>query len=180
MLNGDKMARRSLKQMKEDEEKIITELQRNARGSIDSIASKFKFSRQKVWRIIKRLEKTRKIWGYSAVIGEEELNKKRFIILIKRTVEPLDDAISKIIDQIINKMGEEINVSIECSSFLHGEYDWMFIIVAEDIKHAKRFCNLITRDYNKWVSDIHLIEDIFSVKKCGIINPKLNELKEFL
>ncbi len=174
------MARRSIQQMKEDEDKIIEELQRNARGSIDSIASKFRFSRQKVWRIIKRLEKTKKIWGYSAIIDEEELNKKRFIVLVKRSAEPLEDAIQKIIDQTLHGLGENIGVTIECSSFLHGEYDWMFIIVANDIKDAKRFCNLFTTEYNKWITEVHLVEDIFSVKKCGIINPKLDKLKEFL
>ncbi|HEC89835.1 MAG TPA: Lrp/AsnC family transcriptional regulator [Thermoplasmatales archaeon] len=174
------MARRSIQQMKEDENKIINELQRNARGSIDNIAAKFKFSRQKVWRIIKRLEETKKIWGYSAIIDEGELNKKRFIILAKRRAEPLDEALSKIIDQTLHGLGEDIGVNIECSSFLHGEYDWMFIITADDIKAAKKFCNLFTTEYNKWISDIHLIEDIFSVKKCGIINPNIDNLREII
>ncbi|HDM66867.1 MAG TPA: Lrp/AsnC family transcriptional regulator [Thermoplasmatales archaeon] len=174
------MARRSIQQIKKDEEKVIEELQQNARGIIDSIASKFRFSRQKVWRIIKRLEKTKKIWGYSAVIDEEQLGRKRFLILIKRTVEPLDDALPKIIDQTMSTRGREIGVSIECSSYLHGIYDWMFIIAARDVKQAKKFCNILTREYHKWISEIHLLEDIFPVRKCGILNPNIDRLKDFI
>ncbi len=174
------MARRSVQQMKEDEEKVIDELRQNARGSIDSIASKFKFSRQKVWRIIKRLEKTKKIWGYAAVIDEEKLGKKRFLILVRKAVEPLDDALPKIIDQTMFNRGREIGVSIEYSSYLHGIYDWMFIIAARDIKDAKRFCNTLTREYHRWISEVHLLEDIFPVRKCGILNPNIEELKDFI
>ena len=53
------MAKTSKKQIEEDERKIITELQKNAKESIDVIAKKCGFSRQKVWLVIKRLEKTR-------------------------------------------------------------------------------------------------------------------------
>ena len=58
------MAKTSKKQIEEDERKIISELQKNAKESIDIIAKKCGFSRQKVWRIIKRLEKNKTIWGY--------------------------------------------------------------------------------------------------------------------
>lgn len=174
------MARRSAQQIEEDEQKIIRELQKNARGSIDSIASKFKFSRQKVWRIIKRLEETKKIWGYYAVVDNEQLNRKRFIVLIKRSTEPLDDAVSKILKLTMHDLGEKIGVNVECSSYLHGKYDWMFVITARDMKSAKRFSNLITREYHLWISEVHIMEDIFSVKKCGMINPNLGKLKEFI
>ena len=46
------MARSSIKQIANDETKIINELKKNARESIDTIADKCGFSRQKVWRII--------------------------------------------------------------------------------------------------------------------------------
>ena len=53
------MEKTSKKQIEEDERKIITDLQKNAKESIDVIAKKCGFSRQKVWRIIKRLEKNK-------------------------------------------------------------------------------------------------------------------------
>ena len=51
------MPKSSKTQIDKDEKKVIHELQKNAKESIDTIALRCNFSRQKVWRIIKRLEK---------------------------------------------------------------------------------------------------------------------------
>jgi len=56
------MPKSSRKQIDNDEKKILRELQKNSKESIDKIAKKCGFSRQKVWRIIKRLEKNKTIW----------------------------------------------------------------------------------------------------------------------
>ena len=173
------MARKSIIQIKKDENKILTALKRNARGSIEDIAKKYHFSRQKVWRIIKRLEESKEIWGYYTVVDEEKLHLKRFIILIKRSTEPVDNAIQKIIDLTFHEKAEKIGVEIEASSYLHGRYDWMFIITTKDIKNVKRFSHLLIKEYQIWISDLHIIEDIFSVKKSGIANPNIDKFKEF-
>ena len=51
------MPKSSKKQIVEDEKKIIKELQKNSKGSIVAIAKRCGCSKQKVRRIIKRLEK---------------------------------------------------------------------------------------------------------------------------
>ena len=56
------MPKSSKDQIDADEKKIIKELQKNSKESIDKIAKKCGFSRQKVWRVIKRLEKNKTIW----------------------------------------------------------------------------------------------------------------------
>ena len=174
------MARKSIKQIKKDENKILSALKQNARGSIEDIAKKYHFSRQKVWRIIKRLEESKEIWGYYTVVDEEKLNRKRFIILIKRSTEPIDNAIQKIIDLTLHEKGEKLGIEVEASSYLHGRYDWMFIITAEDMRNVKRFSHLLIKEYQIWISEGHIIEDIFSVKKCGIVNPNVDKLKEII
>lgn len=173
------MARKSEKQIKKDESKILAALKQNARGSIENIAKKYHFSRQKVWRIIKRLEETKEIWGYYTVVDEEKLDRKRFIILITRSTEPIDNAIQKIIDLTLHKKGAEIGIEVESSSYLHGRYDWMFIISADDMKSAKRFSHLLIKEYQMWVNEVHILEDIFPIKKCGIVNPNAEKLKDF-
>jgi len=173
------MARKSINQIKKDENKILAALKQNARGSIEDIAKKYHFSRQKVWRIIKRLEETKEIWGYYTVVDEEKLKRKRFIILIKRSTEPIDNAIPKIIELTLYKKGEDIGIEVESSSYLHGRYDWMFIITAPDMKSVKRFNNLLIKEYQIWISEVHIIEDIFQVRKCGIVNPNVGKFKEF-
>jgi DNA-binding Lrp family transcriptional regulator len=68
------MAKVSLQQMDIDEKTVIRELQRNANEGVDEIAKRCKFSRQKVWRIIKKLEGNHTIWGYHAVVDNERLH----------------------------------------------------------------------------------------------------------
>ena len=53
------MPKTSKEQIADDEKKIIRELQKNSKENIDKIAKRCGFSRQKAWRIIKRLEKIR-------------------------------------------------------------------------------------------------------------------------
>ena len=62
------MPKNSREQIDADEKKVIKELQKNSKESSDKIAKKCGFSRQKVWRIIKKLEKNKTIWGYFAVV----------------------------------------------------------------------------------------------------------------
>ncbi len=174
------MARRSAAQIKKDELKVLQDLKKNARGSIENIAKKHHFSRQKVWRIIKRLEKKEKIWGYNTVVDDEKLERKRFIIMIKRSTEPIDDAIPKIIDLTMHNRGITVGVDVECSSYLHGKYDWMFVVTAEDMKSVKQFSHLLTKEYHLWISEVQILEDIFPVKKCGIVNPNMDELKKIV
>ncbi len=174
------MPKSSKEQIDLDEKKVVSELQRNSKESIDVIAKRCGFSRQKVWRIIKRLEKNKTIWGYSAVVDIEKLELKRYVLLIKRSNKPANEAIKKIIDLTIHKKGREVGVDIECSSYLHGDYDWMIVFTTEDIKNAKRFNEALNKEYHQVISEIKILQDIFPVKKCGKVNPNVHKLEEFI
>ncbi|MCJ7570641.1 MAG: Lrp/AsnC family transcriptional regulator [Candidatus Thermoplasmatota archaeon] len=93
------MAKRSIKQIEKDNKRILDELAKNANKSINDIAESCHFSRQKVWRVINNLEKNNTIWGYVAVVDEEKLDKKSYILLMKRTNKPVE---KKLINQIVN------------------------------------------------------------------------------
>jgi DNA-binding Lrp family transcriptional regulator len=84
------MPKSSKQRLVHDEKKILDLLRTNANESIDVIAKKCRFSRQKVWRIIKKLEKNMTIWGYTAICDDESYNLKHFTMLIKRTTVPFD------------------------------------------------------------------------------------------
>ena len=99
------MPKSSVKQIELDEKKILNELIKNANKSINDIAKTCKFSRQKVWRVIKNLEKNKTIWGYTVVLDHQKLDKKRFAMLIKRSNKPLSE---KFLDQIISRDIENI------------------------------------------------------------------------
>lgn len=174
------MPKNSREQVDADEKKVIRELQKNSKESIDKIAKRCGFSRQKVWKTIKRLEKNKTIWGYCAVVDNEKLDMKRYIMLIKRSNKPIGDVINKIIDLPMQCKEEEIDIDVICSSYLHGHYDWMLIFTASNIKNAKKFSELLTKEYQHVIGEINLLEDIFSVKKCGVANPDMEKFREFL
>lgn len=163
-----------------DEKRIIAELEENAKEGIDNIAKKCGFSRQKVWRIIKKLEKNKTIWGYHAVTDNERLGLKSYLVLIKKTNEPIEKLADIIISRKIEKKAKELGIAINQSEYVHGNYDWLICFTASDIKQAKKFCEALNRTYQKHIGDLSLMERIFSVKKSGVQNPELEKLKEFL
>jgi len=173
------MPKSSRKQIDDDEKKVIRQLQRNSKESIDKIAKKCGFSRQKVWRIIKRLEKNKTIWGYHAVVDNEKIDMKSYVMLLKRTNEPLGEAIDTIISESIAEIGREVEVNVQVNSYLHGIYDWMFCFTAEDIRHAKKFGEILTQRFSKYIGEIHILEEIFPIKKCESTNPNIDKLKEY-
>jgi DNA-binding Lrp family transcriptional regulator len=174
------MAKISYEKIEEDEKKVIDEFQHNARDSIEDIANKCGFSRQKVLRIIKKLENEKKIWGYSAVVDNEKFDLKRFLILIRRSTEPIDDAISKIIELTLHRKGRKIGVIIESSSYIYGRYDWMLIVNTTDITNVKKFSNILEKEYRNVISEVHIMEELFPVTRSGITNPNMERLRDFV
>jgi len=175
------MARSSLNQIEKDEIKIISELKKNARESIDKIAHRCKFSRQKVWRIMNKLEESKKVWGYTTVTDDEKLGLKKFFILIKRTTTPLsNDIAEKIISREIENKALEEGIVIDNSFFIHGKYDWIICFTGNDIKHAKKFSDLLQKGYHGYIADIILLETLFPIRYNGILNPNKELLREFL
>jgi DNA-binding Lrp family transcriptional regulator len=175
------MAKSSKKQIYEDELKVIAELQKNAKESIDIIAKKCSFSRQKVWRIIKGLEEDKTIWGYAAVVNEEKQELKSYMILIKRTTLPLDKKLAdKIITRQLEKLASEIDIKIESSIFVHGTFDWVVCFKAKDMKQAKKFIEIVNKTYWGYIGEVHMMETLFPIRIQGILNPEIEKLKEFL
>ena len=175
------MARSSMKQIENDEMKIILELQKNARESIDKIADRCNFSRQKVWRIMNKLEEKLKIWGYTAVTDDEKMGVNRYFVLIKRTVTPLTNELAeKIVNRDIEKSIEKETIAIEGSYFVHGKYDWIICLTAENIKQAKKFCDNLQNIYHGFISNIIILENLFSIRHHGLLNPNKEEIKDFL
>jgi Lrp/AsnC family leucine-responsive transcriptional regulator len=174
------MAKSSYEQIKKDEKKIIEEMEKNARYSIDEIAKNCGFSRQKVWRLIKRLEGQKIIWGYHAVADHEKLGSKEYIILIKRSLKNIDKLVDIIISREIEEGAKKLNAKISSSYYLNGHYDWIICLIAEDIKAAKKFSETLNKTYGEYIKESQLLENIFPVKRCGLINPNIKQLKEFL
>jgi DNA-binding Lrp family transcriptional regulator len=174
------MAKSSIKQIEKDEKKILNELSKNANKSINDIAKTCGFSRQKVWRVIKNLEKNLTIWGYTAIVDEEKLNKKSYMMLIKRTNKPLTkELLNQITSKEILNNFKKIGIDITNSYYINGAYDWVVCFNTTDIAAAKSFSENYNKLFEGFVSESHLMEIMFKSVCCGKINPEIKKLKDF-
>jgi DNA-binding Lrp family transcriptional regulator len=164
-----------------DECKVIEVLQKNANDNIDYIAKKCGFSRQKVWRIIKKLEKEKIIWGYTAICDDETYGLKHFTLLVKRTPIPVD---RKMIIEILTTRLEEIlpdaNIRMENIEFVHGSYDGIFSFWTYSLVNAKRFCERFNERFAGYISSYELLETIITVRRESIRNPRIKEQIKYL
>jgi len=174
------MAKSSQSQIQQDEQKIIKELRNNAKESIDVIAKKCGFSRQKVWRIIKRLEDTKTIWGYSAILDDEKLGLNRYLILFKRNSTPLPKThIDMIAQRGLQNQMEELGINTDCSYFLHGDFDWALNVTGKNIIDIKRFVDGFTKVFAPYISDVKIINVILPMQQSGIDSPHPEKVYDY-
>lgn len=174
------MPKSSKEQIDFDEKKVIRELQRNSKESIDKIAKKCGFSRQKVWRIIKKLEEDKTIWGYNAVVDDEKLKVKRYIFLLKRNNKPissdkLEIAVSGKVKEEMAKRGIYINFNL----LVHGDYDLVLCATTPSIKETILLSNTLSSLFGEYIADIKILDVIFPLQNGGLDNPRISDLKDF-
>ena len=175
------MPKSSKEQIEADEIKILKELRKNSRISLNELAEKCGFSRQKVWRIVNDLEKNKTIWGYTTVINNEKLGLKQFYILIKKVgAKPRGVQVGIALDEALRENLEQREFFIEGSYYCHGPHDWIIIVNAKNIIEIKKMVESIRTNYHDFISDIQIIEIMFPILKEGIENPEKIKLKEFL
>ena len=171
------MTKTSREQIDDDEKKVLRQLRRNSKESIDAIAKKCRFSRQKVWRIIKRLEKNKTIWGYSTIVDDEKLGLKKYLILLKRTNEPLSkEKVMTIINGKLKQEFEDLGVNVEFTFFVNGCYDFALCATSENMRLMKKFCEALHLIFKDCISDIQILEVIFPLQQSSLDNPNLEEL----
>ena len=172
------MAKSSKKKIYEDEKKVVIELKKDSNGSIGKLAKKCGFSRQKVWRIVKRLEENKTIWGYGAIADNEKLNMNGYLLLARLSHMPVANTFEKeIVKGAVDDLSEEMNIILEDVSWVHGNYDFAIGFMADDIKHAKKFQEAVNNRFSGNVSDLQLLEKISIVKSGGFENPRINKSK---
>jgi len=174
------MGKSSKENVQEDTKKILNELRSNANESLNNIAEKLNFSRQKIWRIIKNLEKEKKIWGYTTVVDDIAFGYNQYFILLKRSNVPSSEKLLKIISsrEVKNRL-DEIDINIVGSFYVHGDYDWVIIVTARDIKQVKRTVELFFNELEEYISNVKILEVLFPLEKCGIENPNSEKIKDF-
>jgi len=174
------MPKNSVMKIEKDEKKIIKELSKNANKSINDIAKTLGFSRQKVWRVIKNLEKNNTIWGYAAVVDQEKINKKRYMMLMKRSNKPIaEETLDLIVGRDLASRVGKTGVEIITSSYMNGLYDWVVCFNATDIRVAKNLVETFNKLFEGYIIETHLLEEMFSTVSFGINNPEIEKFKDF-
>lgn len=175
------MAKSSQKKIHEDEQKVITSLEENANESIGAIAKKCRFSRQKAWRIIKRLEKNKTIWGYHARVTDTKMNRTGYILLFKLNNLQIDKEIEDlIINEKLTTVSKEFKINVQDNIWLQGEYEGMISFYAQNILKAKQFQHAFIGACDGAIGDNQLLEQIVVIKKDGFQNPHLKDTKKLL
>jgi DNA-binding Lrp family transcriptional regulator len=168
-----------MEQIDLDEKKIIQELQKNSKENIDKIAKNCGFSRQKVWRVIKRLEKNKTIWGYHAVVDDNKLGLQQYFILIKRTNKAFSkEHIDSIVKGAMHTEIAKTGIIIENVSYVHGNFDGIHIIRASNIVQVKKYCETLSTLSKGYIDHMIILEELFPIEKNGIVNPNIYELKD--
>jgi DNA-binding Lrp family transcriptional regulator len=175
------MPKNSIIQIQKDEKKILEEISKNAHSSINEIANKLGFSRQKVWRVIKNLENDKTIWGYTAIIDDTKIGQKRFCILLKKApVKVTDEKINIVINRDLIKIALKNKVNLESTYFFYGEYDGQICVTAENIYQVKNFINDMQKKIGTdFFKEIKILEVLVPIQIRGFPNPNLIQLKEY-
>ena len=175
------MPKRNNALIAEETQNVLAALQNNAKENITTIAKQCHMSKEKLSRTIRHLEKNHKIWGYTAIVDEQDLPYKKFILLLKRTQKKFDD---KTLDEItrdkFKNAYEPMGITIESSYYVNGEYDWMVIFTASDLILAKKFSNILFEHHPGIAEKVNLMQIIFTQRDHYITNPDQTNLREFV
>lgn len=173
------MPKSSKKQI--DERKVIAELQKNAKESMFVIAEKCGLSRQRVWRIIERLEKNKTIWGYNVMIDKYKLGVEKYLLLLKRTNVPISKEIFFFLDtEEVKQETSKIGISVDYSFFVHGSFDLVVGITVNNVKQMTPFCEMLRKLFAGYISTIEILEVLFTFEESGIGNPNPEGINDFL
>ena len=172
------MPKSSKEQMEDDEKKIIAQLKKDPKKSINEISENCGFSRQKVWRVIKKLEEEKTIWGYNVVIDDEKMDMNQYVLLIKSSPKPIKKIVEDISDLSLDDYAKNMGIEIQSGGMVNGKYDWILVFSAKDVKQATKFKGVFLSKYSSIVSEVDFLEYIFPIKKCGIPNPDVRKLNE--
>jgi DNA-binding Lrp family transcriptional regulator len=178
------MPKASREMMEQDEIIVLRLLERHAKESIEEIAKRCGFSRQKVWRIIKHLEGAKVIWGYSAVANAGVENLQHFVLLLKRTLVPFDDETRKTVvkEDLTDLLPASIKSSIKVENIYltHGRYDAVVTFYAPNLVTAKKVLDAISQNLSKYFNEYLLLETLFPIRKQGLKNPEIKTLAEYI
>ncbi len=161
-------------------QRILNELLRDPTRSLEEIARACGSYRQKVWREKKKMEDSGAVWGYTAVVDEDAIDWKAFILLLKFKPLTQDQADLLIRRHLTNAPGE-LDIRLMDTYYLNGIYDLLVIFAAPDWITARKYYDSIRIEYERFLEARPEIIDVaFSLIRWGKVHPTIERLKEFI
>lgn len=161
-------------------QRILNELLRDPTRSLEEIARACGSYRQKVWREKKKMEDSGAVWGYTAVVDEDAIDWKAFILLLRFKPLTQDQADLLIRRHLTNAPGE-LNIRLMDTYYLNGIYDLLVIFAAPDWITARKYYDSIRLEYERFLeSRPEIIDVAFSLIRWGKVHPTIERLKEFI
>ncbi|MDG6225336.1 MAG: hypothetical protein QCI82_07470 [Candidatus Thermoplasmatota archaeon] len=160
--------------------RILNELLRDPTRSLEEIANACGSYRQKIWREKKKLEDGGAIWGYTAVVDEDSIDWKTFILMLKLKPLTTDQANTLITRHVSNAPGK-LDIRLMDTYYLNGRYDLLVIFAAPDWMTARKYYDSIRIEYEPFIEERPEIIDVaFSLIRWGKVNPSIERLREFI
>lgn len=162
------------------EDDVLESLIEDPTRSAREIANKLGSYRQRIWRKKRRLEEDNVIWGYTAIVDDNKMNHVLYIVLLK--LKPMSSELANLIVQrMIKDKPRRENVRLINSLYLNGEYDWIVMFSAPNHAMARRYYDSLRLSYEEYLIEKPVIVDVnFSVVREGKVNPKIEELHDFV
>ena len=175
------MPKQSKEKITDETQNVLIALQQNAKENLTTLAQQCHISKQKLQRIIRHLEKNRNIWGYTAIVDEEDAPYKKFVLLLKRSMKPFNDTkADELVEKRFAQWFEPLGVRIESTYYVHGDYDWVLIFTAPDLLQAKKFSQILFEHYPGVAEKVSIMEVLFTGRAHYVMNPDQSKLREIL
>lgn len=171
----------SRQQMEKDEKRIAFELLRDPTLDAVAIAKKLGLSKQKVWRVIRKLEENGAIMARPACLNAKKMGKRTFLLLFERSSRPVDDRFVDLLlpPLMIEEMEREgTKAVVEESYYLNGVHDWAIIITVDQHKDLLRWMEVWRRDFGEYYTKISQSEIMWIHQRNSILNKDRKELTD--
>lgn len=173
------MARRSKEDIEADEKRLLGQLERNCDLSLNALAKKLGFSRQKTWRIYTRLKRETVIYGHHAVVNRRRLGLRKYMLLVKMAVAPMDRAsMAALVEDGLQKKADGLGVVVDGLYFVNGRYDFVVSVVAAATGPVKTF-QAAMAGLLRGIRTVDVLEELVTLKEDTVLHPDRSYLKEF-
>jgi len=171
------MAKSSRRKVQDDKEKILRIMIKDAGLDLGELAKEAKFSRQKLWRILKSLEKEKAFWKKTILADPTFFGLKRYFIMMG-----LNTSLNgfRLNDRFVKEM-EKQELMLENAHFINAPHvcDLVMTVWAKDLVHARKVCGVVDKlDDGAAVAEVMVCEEIFPFMINTVPNPDTETLKE--